>query len=111
MSEKSIIIIGGGIAGLSAGCYGRMNGLRTRIFEMHKKKPGGLCTAWKRQGYTVDGCIHWLVGSGPQSGFHKIWRDLGALEGTTIVDFDEYGRIEGTDRRTFIAYTDIDRLE
>lgn len=32
MSEKSIIIIGGGIAGLSAGCYGRMNGFRTCIF-------------------------------------------------------------------------------
>jgi len=111
MSDRSIIIIGGGIAGLSAGCYGQLNGFRTRIFEMHKKKPGGLCTAWKRQGYTVDGCIHWLVGSGPRSGFHKIWRDLGALEGTTIVDFDEYGRLEGTEGRTFIAYTDIDRLE
>ena len=70
MSGKSILIIGGGIAGLSAGCYGQMNGFQTRIFEMHKKKPGGLCTSWKRQGYTVDGCIHWLVGSGPESTFH-----------------------------------------
>lgn len=26
MKEKSIIIIGGGLTGLSAGCYGRMNG-------------------------------------------------------------------------------------
>jgi len=26
--ERSIIIIGGGIAGLTAGCYGRMNGYR-----------------------------------------------------------------------------------
>lgn len=75
MSEKSIIIIGGGIAGLSAGCYGQMNGFRTRIFEMHKK-PGGHCTSWKRQGYVVDGCIHWLVGSRPGSGFHRIWEDL-----------------------------------
>ncbi len=66
MTEKSIIIIGGGIAGLSAGCYGQMNGFRTRIFEMHKK-PGGLCTCWKRQGYVVNGCVHWLVGTGPNS--------------------------------------------
>ena len=35
MKEKSIIIIGGGIAGLSAGCYGQMNEYKTRIFEMH----------------------------------------------------------------------------
>lgn len=41
--EKSIIIIGGGIAGLSAGCYGQMNGCRTQIFEMHDKT-GGVCT-------------------------------------------------------------------
>jgi len=34
MEEKSIIIIGAGIAGLSAGCYGQMNGYRTQIFEM-----------------------------------------------------------------------------
>ncbi len=110
MSDKSIIIIGGGIAGLAAGCYGRMNGFRTRIFEMHKK-PGGLCTSWKRQGYVVDGCIHWLVGSGPGSGIHRIWQHLGALEGKTIVDPEEFKRIEDADGKTFIVYADIDRLE
>jgi phytoene dehydrogenase-like protein len=111
MSNKSIIIIGGGIAGLSAGVYAQMNGFSTRIFEMHKKKPGGLCTAWKRQGYTVDGCIHWLIGSSSRSAFHSIWKDLGALEGKTIVDFEEYGRFESADGKTFVAYADIGRLE
>jgi thioredoxin reductase len=43
--EKSIIIIGGGLAGLSAGCYSRMNGYRTSIFEMHGKNLG-----WHRSG-------------------------------------------------------------
>ncbi len=111
MSEKSIIVIGGGIAGLAAGCYGQMNGFRTRIFEMHKKKPGGLCTSWKRQGYTVNGCLHWLIGSGPNSKFHTIWKDLGALEGKTIVDYEEYGRIETKDGRQFIVPANIDALE
>jgi thioredoxin reductase len=32
MNNPSIIIIGAGIAGLSAGCYGQMNGYRTVIF-------------------------------------------------------------------------------
>ena len=49
---KKIIIIGGGLAGLAAGCYGQMNGFRTSIFEMHDKT-GGLCTAWKRKGYDL----------------------------------------------------------
>ena len=73
--EKSIIIIGAGIAGLSAGCYGRMNGYRTQIFEMHTS-PGGLCTAWKRRGYTFDGCIHYLVGARPGLSFYRLWEEL-----------------------------------
>lgn len=110
MSDRSIIIIGAGIAGLSAGCYGRMNGFQTRIFEMHKK-PGGLCTSWKREGYIINGCIHWLVGSSPTSSFFRLWEELGALHGKSIVNHEEYGRIEGVDGGKFIVYTDIDRLE
>jgi phytoene dehydrogenase-like protein len=111
MSDKSIIIIGGGIAGLAAGCYGQMNGFRTRIFELHKKKPGGLCTAWKRQGYTINGCLHWLIGSGPGSGFHMIWKELGALEEMKIVDFEEYARYESLADGTLVISTDMDRFE
>ena len=44
MREKTIIIIGAGIAGLAAGCYAQMNGYRSQIFEMHFA-PGGLCTS------------------------------------------------------------------
>jgi phytoene dehydrogenase-like protein len=38
--RESIIIIGAGIARLAAGCYARMNGYRSRIFELHSL-PGG----------------------------------------------------------------------
>jgi len=68
MSEKSIAIIGAGIAGLAAGCYGRMNGYETHLFEMHAR-PGGLCTSWPRGRYTFDGCLHWLVGA-REGAFH-----------------------------------------
>ena len=57
MPEKSILIIGAGIGGLSTGCYARINGYRAAILEMHTT-PGGLCTSWKRHGYTFDGSIH-----------------------------------------------------
>ncbi len=50
--NKSIIIIGAGMGGLSAGCYGQMNGYNTQIFEMHTL-PGGQCAFWKRKGYDV----------------------------------------------------------
>jgi len=78
VEDKSIVIIGAGIAGLSTGCYGQMNGYRTRIFEM-QNMPGGLCTSWQRQGYTIDGCLAWLVGSAPGSSFYRIWEELGAI--------------------------------
>ncbi len=110
MPESTIAIIGAGIAGLAAGCYGQMNGYQTRIFELHDK-PGGLCTSWQRKGYTFDGCIHWLVGSGEGSPFNHVWRELGAVQGRPFVDHEEFMRVEGVDGRAFVVYTDIDRLE
>lgn len=110
MPEKLIIIVGGGIAGLAAGCHGRMNGFRTRIFEMHKKKPGGLCTSWKRQDYTVNGCVHWLIGSSPRDSYYRLWEELGAVQGRGFVYQEEYGRIEAGGSR-FVMYSNIDRLE
>jgi phytoene dehydrogenase-like protein len=81
MQERSVVIVGGGIAGLAVGCYARMNGCRATILEMHKI-PGGLCTAWKREGYTFDISMHMLTGSksGPA---HQMWRELGAVQGSS----------------------------
>jgi phytoene dehydrogenase-like protein len=107
---ESIAIIGAGIAGLAAGCYAQMNGYRSRIFELHTR-PGGLCTSWQRGGYTFDGCIHWLVGSGQGSAMNRIWQELGAVQGRTMVDHEEFMRVEGPGDRAWIVYTDLDRLE
>src|SRR5512137_2228954 len=108
--HRTIAIIGAGFGGLSAGIYAQLNGYRTQIFELHTL-PGGLCTAWKRKGYTIDGCIHWLVGSSPQSGMYRFWQEVGIAQGREFVYADEYVRYEGADGRTVIYYTDVDRLE
>ncbi len=108
--EKSVVIIGAGIAGLSAGCYARMNGYKTTIVEMHNK-PGGLCTAWERKGYTFDGCIHWLVGSKPGDAMREGWEELGAVQGRTIIDHDVFMAVEDMDGKRFTIYEDADRLE
>lgn len=108
--ERSVIIIGAGFAGFAAGIYARINGYDTTIFEMHNQ-PGGLCTSWQRKGYTFDGCIHWLVGSSPGSGMHDMWEETGIAQGREFINLDEYCRIEGSDGRTLVFHTDIDRLE
>jgi phytoene dehydrogenase-like protein len=108
--DKSVIIIGTGIAGLSAGCYGQMNGYNTQIFEMDTR-PGGVCTSWKRKGYTIDGCMHWLVGSGSASSFYGIWEELGIMKAHTFVDHEEYLSIEGSNGKSLTLYADLERLE
>jgi phytoene dehydrogenase-like protein len=107
---KKIIIIGAGIAGLSAACYARMNGYEAEIYEMHDK-PGGLCTSWKRKGYTIDGCIHWLIGSNSISYFYKLWSELGAVQGRQMLYHNIFYRHTGSDGKTLVVYCDTDKLE
>lgn len=110
MNEKSIIIIGAGLAGLSAGCYAQMNGYRSHIFE-HHTLPGGVCTAWKRDAYTVDGCIHWLIGSKPDSPFYKIYQEVGALVDNQLIYLNHYVRfIDEVSGWRLDITSDLDRL-
>ena len=108
MLQRTAVIVGAGIAGLSTGCYARMNGWNTRIFEMHER-PGGLCTAWSRKGYIFDGCIHHLAGAGPASRYRPIWEELGAAD--LEMEFPEtFVRCEDAWGRQFNVYTDLERL-
>ncbi len=110
MNARSIIIIGAGVAGLSAGCYAQMNGYQAEIFEKHTQ-PGGLCTAWQRKGYTFDGCIHHLAGAGPQSRLHRLWKELGIFNRHTMIFHDDLVRVELPDGQSVSLYTDLERLE
>lgn len=110
MNNKKVIIIGAGISGLCAGSYLQMNGYDTEIFELHNI-PGGLCTAWKRKGYTFDLCIHWLVGSSPSDNFYGLWNELIDMEKLDFVDHEIFFQIEDKEGRTLRIFTDVDRLE
>ncbi|MER6993178.1 NAD(P)/FAD-dependent oxidoreductase [Saccharopolyspora hirsuta] len=108
--KPSVLIIGGGIAGLAAGCYAQMSGLDSRILEKHVL-PGGCCTAWSREGYIFDYCIEWLIGTAPGNEANQIWRELGALDGKEITNFEVFNRVVGEDGREVRFYHDPDRLE
>lgn len=110
MNNKKVIIIGAGISGLCAGSYLQMNGYDTEIFELHNI-PGGLCTAWKRRGYTFDFCIHWLIGSSPSDNFYGLWSELIDMERLNFVDHEIFFQIEDKDGCTLRIFTDVDRLE
>lgn len=76
---KKVIIVGGGIAGLTAGIYARQSGFDTTIFEMHSI-PGGNSTSWQRKGYLFEGGMHWLTGSSAKAPLNRVWREIGALQ-------------------------------
>lgn len=108
--SKKIIIVGAGIAGLTAGIHACRNGYETEVFEMHTL-PGGLCTAWERKGYTFDGCIHWLVGTKPGSQFNRLWQEVCDIDAMEIIEGDRFISIEGKGGKALHIYSDIDRLE
>ncbi|MFW5985846.1 MAG: phytoene desaturase family protein [Halanaerobiales bacterium] len=115
MTKKKVLIIGAGIAGLSAGSYLQRNGYDTEIFEMHSL-PGGVCTAWKRGEYVFDYCIHWLMGTKEGTGFASVWDELGALRdekgrSTPICNFEEFSRVELADGDVVRLYADADKLK
>ncbi|MBN1937480.1 MAG: NAD(P)/FAD-dependent oxidoreductase [Anaerolineae bacterium] len=108
--NSPVIIIGAGLAGLAAGVYGQINGYQTRIFEQHTR-PGGVCTAWKRKGYTIDGCIHWLMGAKPGQPFHRLYSEVGALERGRLIPIDHLSRaVDKASGQQIDWVADLDRM-
>ncbi len=81
---KKVIVVGGGIAGLSAGIYAAGCGFETTILESHAIA-GGNCTSWRRGDYLFEGGMHWLTGSSKENPIYKVWRHLGALDDSVSV--------------------------
>ena len=109
-TSPTVLIIGAGMAGLSAGCYAQMNGFSSQIFELHDI-PGGLCTGWKRKGYQFDGAVRYLVGTSERARAYPLWAELGVLPATPVHYYDEFIRHEGADGRSVRFLTDPDALE
>ena len=107
---KKILIIGGGVAGLSAGIYAKLNGFDAEIIEMHTIT-GGQCTAWERRGFRFDYCLHWLVGTrkGP---FNDIWKETNVInDHVEIIDHEIHTKVFSGDGREFIIYTNLNKWE
>lgn len=104
-----VLIIGGGVAGLTAGIYARKYGHEAVIIERHVTAGGNL-TGWKRGGYLIDNCVHWLTGTNPASSEYKIWCENGALGDVEIRRSDSLYTCEVAGERLSL-YRDLDRVE
>lgn len=104
-----IVIIGGGVSGLSAGIYARLAGFESVIYEK-SSVPGGFCASWDRQGYHIDGCVHWLTGTKEGNGLYSMWRDLGVVHDDNILHLETFGSYDYMGY-SFSLWRDLDKLE
>lgn len=109
MNKKKIVIIGGGISGLSSGIYALKNGYDAVIYEKNHNA-GGLCVSWKRKGFTLDGCIHWLTGTNDNSFLYKLWKDVGGFKDEDLIIPTNWGHFDYEGTRITL-WADINRLE
>lgn len=91
MTTKHVLVIGGGLSGLSAGCYALANDFKVTIVE-HNISLGGVCTAWQRGPYLVDGCLQWLTG-GP---FLQLYEELGIVPAVHLRTMEEFATYRHT---------------
>ena len=73
---KKVSVIGGGLAGLTAGIYLLENNYDVCIYEKNHCA-GGFLTGWMRKNQLIDGCIHWMIGTANDSKINEIcWDDF-----------------------------------
>ena len=105
-----ILIIGGGVSGLSAGIHALMSGHEAIICERHST-PGGNLTSWKRGDYEIDNCIHWLTGTNPSTPAYQNWVELGALgDGIEVFQGDTLYTCR-KDGEEISLYRDIEKVK
>jgi phytoene dehydrogenase-like protein len=109
--NKKTCIIGAGISGLSAGIHALLQGFEVELYEAHYSV-GGECTAWRREGYDINGCIHWLVGTKSGSPLRTIWETCGALlPETGIVNHEHIVSCMDEQGKVYHLYSDIRKME
>ncbi|MCR5502777.1 MAG: NAD(P)/FAD-dependent oxidoreductase [Lachnospiraceae bacterium] len=108
--KEKVIVIGGGIAGLSAGIYALKAGFEAEIYEKNAI-PGGECMGWNRNGYHIDNCIHWLTGTDPENALWQVWKTVGAIdENTEYAETDRF-YTSCVDGKEVTLWNDLERTE
>lgn len=105
----NIFIVGGGVAGLSAGIYALLNGHHATICEKHSVAGGNL-TGWQRGDYHIDNCIHWLTGTNPNTNAYKMWQELGVLGDIEVIQIDSLYTCEHQNQRVSM-HKDLNKIK
>lgn len=107
---SKVIIIGAGIAGLSAGVYALKNGFDATIYEKNDA-PGGGARFIERDGCRFDSGERFVWGTQETSPLYKLWRDTGALGDGVSVDIPNPVMVSTYGKHTVFFYRDPDKLK
>jgi phytoene dehydrogenase-like protein len=107
---STVVVVGGGIAGLCAAVYARKCGYRVELLEQNDTA-GGLATSWRRGDYTFETCLHWLLGSKSNGALHTCWREIFDIDRLKFIYPKEFVRIEDERGGRLSVYSDADLLE
>ena len=108
--DDSVIIIGAGLAGLSAAVHAQIQGCAAHVFE-RQDGPGGVAAMWRRGDYLIDGGIHFAMAMEPGTPTHDLLKLLGVVPAVRFIDTSIYGRYVDAGSGAAITVTsDLDRL-
>jgi phytoene dehydrogenase-like protein len=92
MNHFDVIVIGGGLGGLTAGAKLAREGKSVLLIEQHSV-PGGCATTFKRKGFLVEAGLHELDGLDADDPKLAIFRELGVFENLEFVKIPEFYRV------------------
>jgi phytoene dehydrogenase-like protein len=107
---KKIIVVGAGVAGLSAAVYALQSGFDVTVYEQHTI-PGGNCTSWRRKGYLFEGAMHWLTGSSKNTALYEVWKNVGALKDDSKIHLKDSFYTYYHQGQELKLYRDVDKLK
>ncbi len=98
-----IIVIGGGLGGLTAGAKLAKSGKKVLLIEQHDR-PGGCATTFKRKGFTLEVGLHEMDGLHGSDMKTRIFRDLGILETVDFIKVPEFYRFVNGRRDVVVSH-------
>lgn len=89
--KYDVIIIGGGLGGLTSGAKLAKEGKKVLLLEQHDR-PGGCATTFTRKDFTMEVGLHEMDGLHASDGKTRIFNDLGLFDGVEYLPVPEFYR-------------------
>ena len=100
-SDYDVVVVGGGMAGLSAGAGLAQRGLRVLLVEAHYRV-GGFAHAFRRKQYLFDSAVHLTPGGGPGGGISRLLESWGVADQVEFLPVQPMYRTMGPGLETLI---------